>query len=325
MFTLRFDLRAPATGAPTTDLYRAAIEMAAWSESHGGLATMLCEHHAASDGYLPAPVPMAAAIASRTTTMPIVIAVVLLPLYDPVRLAEEMAVLDIISNGRVSYVGGVGYRPEEYEMYGVDMHRRGAIAESHLAFLLQAIKGEPFEYEGRRVHVTPPPVTPGGPTISWGGGTVAAARRAGRYGLDFFAQKDGDDLRVAYEEESRKHGHEPGNCILPARDAPSTIFVADDVDRAWEELGPYLMHDVLSYAEWNQNTKDTSSLSFVSTAEELRAENASHRIFSVDEAIEFARAGGLLGLHPIIGGLPPEIAWRYLEIVADKVMPALAG
>jgi alkanesulfonate monooxygenase SsuD/methylene tetrahydromethanopterin reductase-like flavin-dependent oxidoreductase (luciferase family) len=325
MFTMRFDMRAPAHGASTTDLYRTAIEMAGWAEGHGGLATMLCEHHGADDGYLPVPIPLAAAIAARTTTMPIVIAVVLLPLYHPTRLAEEMVILDIISGGRVSYVGGVGYRAEEYEMYGVDLHRRGAIAEEYLAFLLQAKRGEPFEYEGRHVHVTPAPVTPGGPSIAWGGGSIPAARRAGRYGLDFFAQKGGDDLRAAYEEESRKHGHEPGNCILPERNAATTIFVADDIDRAWDELGPYLMHDVLSYAAWNGDNRDTASLSFVSTAEELRAENISHRILSVDEAIEFARSGKMLGLHPLIGGLPPEIAWPYLQLVADKVVPALAG
>ena len=56
--------------------------------------------------------------------------------------------------------------------------------------------------------------------------------------------------------------------------APTTVFVAEDLDKAWEELGPYLMHDVLSYAEWNEGNVDTASLSFVKTAEELRAENS---------------------------------------------------
>ena len=103
------------------------------------------------------------------------------------------------------------------------------------------------------------------------------------------------------------------------------MFVAEDVDRAWEELGPYLMHDVRSYAEWNEGNTDSASLSFVSTAEELRAENRSHRVLSVDEAIEIVRGGAPLGLDPLIGGLPPEIAWHYLNIVADRVMPALGS
>jgi alkanesulfonate monooxygenase SsuD/methylene tetrahydromethanopterin reductase-like flavin-dependent oxidoreductase (luciferase family) len=318
-------MRAPATGAPSPELYAAALDMAAWSESRGCLSALVCEHHSASDGYLPSPMLLASAMAARTSSLPIVVAVVLLPLYDPVRLAEEMVVLDIISRGRASIVAAIGYRPVEYEMYGVDYRRRGAIAEQKLGMLLQAKTGEPFEHDGRRIHVTPAPFTAGGPAVSWGGGSIAAAERAGRHGLGFFAQAGDPALRVAYEAAARGAGHEPGMCILSDPDAPSTIFVAEDVDRAWDELGPYLMHDVLSYAEWNEGSPDTASVSFVKTAEDLRAERRSHRIFSVEEAIEHIRSGAPLGLHPLIGGLPPEIAWRYLHVVADHVMPALAS
>src|SRR4051812_25317975 len=97
MFTMRFDMRAPAFGAPTTELYAAALDMAAWAEDRGCLSAVLCEHHASDDGYLPAPMILATAMAARTMTLPITIAIVTLPLYDPIRLAEEMAVLDIIS------------------------------------------------------------------------------------------------------------------------------------------------------------------------------------------------------------------------------------
>ena len=323
MFTLRFDMRAPSTGAPAAHLYDAALEMAEWAEANGCGRVLLCEHHMADDGYLPSPVALASAIAARTTSMPIVVAVVLLPLYDPVRLAEEMVVVDLISKGRVSYVAAIGYRPVEYDMFGVDYHRRGKIADEKLGVLLRAKTGEPFEHDGRRIHVTPAPLTPGGPMVAWGGGSLAAARRAGRNGIGLFAQKDDPALRTAYEEAARAAGHEPGMCILPPLDAPTTVFVAEDVDRAWEELGPYLMHDVLSYAEWNKGNDDTASLSFVGTAEELRAEKRSHRIFSVDEAIDHVRAGAPLGLHPLIGGLPPDTAWRYLRTVVDRVMPAV--
>lgn len=325
MFMMRFDMRAPTTGAPAPQLYAAAFEMAAWAEQRGCLSAVLCEHHMSEDGYLPSPLVLASAMAARTTTLPIMVAVVLLPLYDPIRLAEEMAVLDIISNGRVTYVAAIGYRPEEYEMYGVDFHRRGRIAEEKLALLLQAKTGEPFEHEGRHVHVTPAPVTPGGPMVAWGGGSVAAARRAGRNGIGFLAQGGGPELGQAYEEAARANGHEPGMCFVPPANAPTTIFVAKNIDRAWDELGPYLMHDVRSYASWNEGNHDTASLSFVTSAEELRAERRSHLILDVDEAIEHVRSGSPLALHPLIGGLPPEIAWRYLETVADEVLPALAS
>jgi alkanesulfonate monooxygenase SsuD/methylene tetrahydromethanopterin reductase-like flavin-dependent oxidoreductase (luciferase family) len=316
-------MRAPSTGAPAPDLYDAALEICAWSESRGCVGALVCEHHASSDGYLPSPVVMASAMAARTTTLSITIAVVLLPLYNPVRLAEEMAVLDNLSRGRVSYVAAIGYRPSEYAMYGSDYHRRGKIADEKLELLLRAKTGEPFEYNGRPIHVTPPPLTPGGPMLAWGGGSPAAARRAGRHGIGFFAQAGDPELAVVYEAAAREAGHEPGMCVLSPPDVAATVFVSEDVDRAWDELGPYLMHDVRTYAEWNEGNTDTASLSFAQTAEELRAESRSHRIFHIDEAIEFARSGAPLPLHPLVGGLPPDIAWRYLETVAERVVPAV--
>src|SRR3712207_5932527 len=122
-------MRAPAIGAPAPDLYAAGLEMAVYAESRGCLTAVVCEHHGVEDGYLPSPVVLATAMAARTKTLPINVAVVVLPLYDPVRLAEEVVVLDMISRGRVSYVAGLGYRPEEYEMLGVDFARRGRLAD----------------------------------------------------------------------------------------------------------------------------------------------------------------------------------------------------
>jgi alkanesulfonate monooxygenase SsuD/methylene tetrahydromethanopterin reductase-like flavin-dependent oxidoreductase (luciferase family) len=323
MFMMRFDMRAPATGAPAKELYAAALDMAAWAESRGCICAVLSEHHASEDGYLPSPMILAGAMAARTSTLPIMVAVVLLPLYDPVRLAEEMAVLDIVSNGRVSYVAAIGYREVEYEMFGVDFHRRGAIAEEKLDLLLKAKTGDRIEHDGRLIQVTPRPVTAGGPSISWGGGTAAAARRAGRHGIGFLAQGGSAELAAIYESSAVDSGHEPVMCFVPPTDSHTTAFVTEDPDRAWDELGPYLMHDVLSYASWNEGRTDTASVSFVETVEQLREERRSHVIFTVEEAIELMRAGSVLQLHPLIGGLPPDIAWRYLETVVDKVLPGI--
>jgi alkanesulfonate monooxygenase SsuD/methylene tetrahydromethanopterin reductase-like flavin-dependent oxidoreductase (luciferase family) len=324
VFFLRFDMRAPAFGAPATELYAAALDMAAWAESRGAFMAAVCEHHTMADGYLPSPLVLATALAARTSTLPIMTAAIVLPLYDPVRLAEDLVVLDIISGGRVSHVAAVGYRPEEYAHHGVDFHRRGQIAEEHLALLLRAKTGEPFEHEGRRIHVTPSPVTPGGPRISWGGGSAAAARRAGRHGLDFLAQGGDPSLADLYAQEARAHGHEPGFCMIPPTDLATTVFVARDVDAAWDELGPHLLHDVVSYASLNEGNDHTASLSRATTVDELRAEDRSHRVVDVDGAVELIRAGTPLPLQPLCGGLPPDVAWRYLRTVTDEVMPRLA-
>src|SRR6478736_7430068 len=132
MFTLRFDMRAPEWGAGIEDLYAAAIEMAAWSEGRGAVVTVLSEHHATEDRHLPSPLVLASAIAARTETLAIMVAAAVLPFYEPVRLAEDMAVLDIISRGRVAYVLGVGHRREEFEHFGLETAGRGARADEQL-------------------------------------------------------------------------------------------------------------------------------------------------------------------------------------------------
>ena len=119
---------------------------------------------------------------------------------------------------------------------------------------------------------------------------------------------------------ARALGRTPGNITLPSPDTPTTIFVADDLDRAWEELGPYLLHDATTYAAWNPQG-NTASLSYGTTVEELRAENGAHRVMTVDDAIAHVRRYGLVGLHPLCGGLPPELAWPYLRRVAEDVLP----
>jgi alkanesulfonate monooxygenase SsuD/methylene tetrahydromethanopterin reductase-like flavin-dependent oxidoreductase (luciferase family) len=322
MFSMRFDMRrAPTIGAPATELYQAAIDMATWSETRGCVAAVLCEHHGSIDGYNPSPMVLATAMAARTATLRILIAAAILPFYDPIRLAEDMNVLDIISQGRVAYVLAMGYRSEEFEQYGLDLSQRGAIVDEKLGVLRQALTGEPFVHEGRHIHVTPPPATPGGPHLAWGGGTVAAAKRAGRYGLGLSAQGSQPGMREAYEASSREHGFEPGRVSLPSTGNATTVFVADDLDRAWEEVGPYLLHDAMMYGAWNPRETSLSSMSYATTVDELRAERGAHQILTVDEAVELLQREGAIPLHPLCGGVQPEIAWPYLRRVVDEVLP----
>ena len=196
--------------------------MAEWAETRGCMAAVISEHHTSSDGYIPSPLLLASAMAARTDQLHISIAAALLAFYDPIRLAEDMAVLDIISNGRLSYTLGAGLsargvRDVRHRLEAARRSRRGEAAAA-----AKAKTGEPFEHEGRRIHVTPPPITPGGPMVMWGGGSIAAAKRAGRYGLGFFAQSDLAGMQEAYEESCREHGHEPGMSQLPPKDAATT-------------------------------------------------------------------------------------------------------
>jgi len=322
---MRFDMRINPGGTPRHALFRTALDMCAWAENHGGIAANLTEHHGDAAGYMPSPLIMASAIAARTERLNISVAIFMLPLYHPVRLAEEMCVLDNLSGGRVSYVGGIGYVPSEYEMHGVDFHKRGKIAEAKLEVLLQAVSGQEFVHDGLRIKVTPEPFTPGGPKIGWGGGSVPAARRAGKFGLNFVGQRSDPALPAAYEAACKEFGRKPGAFRMASQDEAAVMFVADDPDAAWPEIGQYLMNDVKGYAQWYDkggDRSDSNSISFAETWEELRAENRSHVIIPVDQAIAQVRAGNALRLHPLIGGMPPELGWKYLRNVAEKVIPA---
>lgn len=321
MYLIRFDMRAPEHGAPTSELYPAALEMAAWGESNGCLAAVISEHHSSPDGYLPSPLVLATAMAARTERLFINVAALLLPLYDPIKLAEDMIVLDILSRGRVSYVMGMGYRDEEYAMFGIERRRRAKILEAKIAALQSALAGERFEYEGRAVHVTPSPFSPGGPSLALGGGSLVAARRAARFGLDLAASGATPGLEEAYREEAARVGREPGTCRVPDG-APLSLFVAKDVDRAWEQLGPYLLHDATTYAAWLKD-QDTASKSTAQTIDELRAQKGAYRIVTPPEAVEIIRQHGLLSLQPLCGGAPPELGWASLRLIKDEVLPAL--
>jgi alkanesulfonate monooxygenase SsuD/methylene tetrahydromethanopterin reductase-like flavin-dependent oxidoreductase (luciferase family) len=241
------------------------------------------------------------------------LAAVPITFWDPVRLAEDISVLDIVSKGRVSYAFGIGHRAEEYEHFGIDMHQRGKLADDSLALLRRLLQGEPVDHGGRRIHVTPAPATSGGPQMIIAGGTKAAARRAARYGLGFISQTDSTGLREFYESECRGNGHEPGMMQFPVSGAPTTVFVADDVDRAWDELGPYLLHDAVTAASYRHGDDSMASISRADSVSALRETGGPYRIFTVDEAASYIRNGKPLPLLPLCGGVPPDVAWPYLE------------
>jgi alkanesulfonate monooxygenase SsuD/methylene tetrahydromethanopterin reductase-like flavin-dependent oxidoreductase (luciferase family) len=320
MFTLRFDMRAPSWAGPAGDLYAAAIDMCAWAETRGAVLAVLSEHHGAEDGHLPAPLMLASAIAARTRSLAILLAAVPIPLWDPVRLAEEMSVLDLISRGRVSYAFGVGHRSQEYDHFGIDMATRGRVADEILAVLGPLVRGESVEYRGRPVRVTPPCGSASGPMVLIAGGSKAAARRAGRYGLGFVSQTDSPGLKEFYEAQCRAHGHEPGMIQFPVRGAPTAVFVADDVDEAWDVLGPHLLHDAVTAASYRPHddpkTSPVASITRADSVTALREESGPYRIFTPDEATDYVRSGRPLPLHPLCGGISPDVAWPYLELAA---------
>ena len=220
---------------------------------------------AADDGHLPSPLVLASAIAARTERLAIMLAAVVLPFWDPVRLAEDMAVLDIISKGRVSYVFGIGHRPEEYDHFGVDMRRRGRLADEQLTQLRQLLEGKPVASDGREhphhtgMRVRRRAVHHAGRRQPSRGQTGGEARAGPR------PADEPAGLKELYENECRAHGHEPGSSQLPADNAPTAVFVADDVDKAWDELGPHLLHDAVTAASYRHGDEGVASISRADT------------------------------------------------------------
>ncbi len=318
---IRFDLRAPSFGAPAADLYRAAIEMSAWADRLDFEAIVLSEHHSAEDGYLSGPLAMAGALVGATTKAPISIQALLVPLHDPIRLAEDIAVLDLASAGRLSIVAGLGYRPEEYELFGVPWKGRGALMEEKLAVMVQAWTGEPFEYRGTTVRVTPKPYSTPHPLVLIGGSTEIAARRAGRLGLGFQPALHDRQLKAWFEEESRANGFEPGMCIMPSPEV-ANVFVAEDPDALWAEIGDNLLYDTATYASWQRAGQRSAVHREVATVDELRADGL-FRILTPDECISFAKEGQVFVFHPLCGGISPDTAWRSLRLFESEVLPRL--
>ncbi|WP_231997400.1 LLM class flavin-dependent oxidoreductase [Mycobacterium sp. 1245111.1] len=264
-------------------------------------------------GIWPTPLILASAIAAKTNQLAIMLAAVPIPLWDPVRLAEEICVLDLISRGRVSYVFGIGHRSEEYDHFGVDMSNRGLVADEIIDALDGLLHGELVEYQGRRVRVTPPCGSAAGSLIMIAGGSKAAARRAADHGLGFISQTDSPELREFYDARCRAAGHEPGVVQFPVPGTPTTVFVADDVDEAWEVLGPNLVHDAVTAASYRPHDNSVASITRADTVSALRADDGPYRILTLDQAVDFIRGGRPLPLHPLCGGIPPDTAWRYLE------------
>ncbi len=319
---LRYDMRAPSIGAPAQELYEASVDMAAWADGYGFDVVYLAEHHGADDGYCPAPIVQASAIAARTKTMRLHFSALIAVLHHPLRLAEDLAVLDLISNGRVEATFGIGYRPHEYAMFGVTKSKRVAILTEIIGVLDQAWTGEPFEYRGQTVVVRPTPVQRPRPPIYIGGSTEASALRAAHLGDNYLPAAPG--LLEIYQQERRRLGL-PVPPPPPPR-GPLFLFVTDDPERDWPIVAPHVQYTSNSNYEWSKE-RGVGSTPYppVTTLEALKAATE-FAVVTPDECIALATALGQdaeLVFQPLIGGLPPEHGWRSLELFAAAVLPEL--
>jgi alkanesulfonate monooxygenase SsuD/methylene tetrahydromethanopterin reductase-like flavin-dependent oxidoreductase (luciferase family) len=316
---MRHDFRAPAFGpASTRDIYEAALDQYEWADKNGFDLLVLSEHHGVDDGWQPAPLTMAGVLLGRTSRARVMVSAAILPLHDPVRIAEEIAVLDNSAPGRLWIVVGAGYRVEEFEMAGLEHAARGRILEEYVGVLLEAWKGEPFEWRGRTVRVTPKPTTP--PMILIGGSTKIAARRAARLRAGFFPAVGDPALVDIYNAECKRVGFDGGFASLPG--GPGFVHVSEDPERDWARIAPHALYDAQVYASWQTPDQRSSVHVEAQTADDVRKSGV-YRVVTPDECVALANDVGTLVLHPLMGGMPPALGWASLELFAKKVLPRL--
>ena len=205
------------------------------------LALELCwftEHHFMADGYLPNFVPVAAAAAARTSTIRFSTDICLMPFRDPIRLAEDLAILDNISNGRMELGAGMGYAAHEFAGFGIPLSRRVSLTEEAIEILKLAWRGEAFSFAGKRytytdLRVSPDPVQDGGPPLWIAATSKPGALRAARYDTHLLPQGPRSAVLDPWHEELYNTGRDPREKRVGIIRG---VFVTDDVEREWTPI-----------------------------------------------------------------------------------------
>ncbi|HTO57608.1 MAG TPA: LLM class flavin-dependent oxidoreductase, partial [Pseudomonadales bacterium] len=193
-FGVAYDFRNPPdSGIDNPSLYAAVLDQVAWLDGLGLDLAWFTEHHFVDDGYLPSWIPVAGAMAARTKRIRFNTDICLMPFNHPVRLAEDLAVLDNLSNGRVEIGLGMGYAPHEFRGFGLPVSRRVSLTDEGVEVLKRCFTSERFSYHGKRysfddVRVTPGYVQPGGPPLWLAAMARGGAERAAKHRTHFLPQ-----------------------------------------------------------------------------------------------------------------------------------------
>jgi probable F420-dependent oxidoreductase len=316
--------------------YRDTLELVRLAERLGFDSAWVSEHHGSSDGYLPSQLAILAAFAAVTERIELGTGVILAPLHDPVRLAEDAAVVDQLSGGRVILGLGNGWREEEFRVFGANRAQRGERTEETIEVLRRAWTGRRFSFEGRtlrydRVKVTPTPVRPGGLPIVLGGYERRAVLRAGRLADGYITDETGpDDIRnslALVDEGASGVGRDPAALSLVLL---QNAFAWRDGD-PWGTIGDGVAHQLGTYAAWGEGA-DTPELDRLEPSElpedDLRAATVAGTPPEVAAALlPIVREFGDRDLHLVVRlhypGMDLETAGRAVETFATDVMPIL--
>jgi alkanesulfonate monooxygenase SsuD/methylene tetrahydromethanopterin reductase-like flavin-dependent oxidoreductase (luciferase family) len=318
---LFFDLRNPAQWArPWSEHYGRTLELLEGAEGLGLQSAWFTEHHLFDDGYLPQPLTFLAAVAARTRSMTIGTAVLLAALRPAPLVAEEVAVVDQISGGRLELGIGAGYSPREYELYGRDLTRRYGLTDRAVAEVRDLLD------EG----VTTPPAAQRPFPIWLGYQGPQGAARAGRLGVGLLSL----DRRLLepYRAGLVEGGHDPDSARTGGM---LDVIVADDPESTLERILPYYLHQANTYAECA--VAGTGVEPRVLTAEKVMGRSTAPgqvpglRVLTPDDAVAAVREATdgapveHVYLWASVAGMPDDLVERHVELVCTRVAPAVTA
>lgn len=332
-FVLRYDLRNPPdSGWTSGELYRAMLDQVEYAAARGFCEVAFSEHHVDPWGYLPAPRVLAAAVGARVPHITIAFRLLVLPLHDPLQVAEDIAVLDQLTDGRIKLCVGAGYRAEEFAARGIDFRSRFSRLEEAVAILRLAWRGEEFGFVGRhfrfnRALVRPTPVQTPFP-IALAGSSEGAARRAARIADSFVPQGRRRELVDAYNAERRALGQPAGR--FQSTQLPLFLHVAKDPDLAWSRIASLALADTRHYAAWDsRRSAGASANSYPDAVEAEALRGVSHdavtpeRARALVEGVLAERDDAEILFSPMLPGLDPEASMESLQLFCDAVADLL--
>jgi len=247
----------PPQRVPFTEIYAKHLDLAVQAEELGYDSVWLTEHHFVDDGYSPSLLPIAAAIAARTKKIRIGTFVILLPLHNPLRIAEDGATVDVISKGRFDAGFGQGYRVPEFTGFNIPRNERGPRLEEGAEIVRRAWTESNFSFEGRFNRVTNVTITPGvvqkpHPPIWLAARGPKSIRRAARHGYHFMGT-GGAGQQETYDAALREFGRNPDDYNIGQL---RTVFVAARHESAWDaaEAGAHYM--LGCYGKWFAEAND---------------------------------------------------------------------
>lgn len=317
---LYFDLRNPAPWArPWPEVYGRALDLVVEAERLGAASVWFSEHHLFADGYLPQPLTFAAAAAARTSRVRIGTAVLIAALRPAALVAEEAAVIDQISGGRLELGIGAGYSVPEYEFYNADITKRYGLTDAAVTEIRRLLD------EGI---VTPPAAQ--NPFPIWlGYQGPQGAKRAGRLGVGLLSLDRA--LLDPYREGLVEGGHDPATARTGGM---LDIIVADDPEEAFERILPHYAHQLNSYRAAAVAGSGRDAPKEI-TVEKLRGGAAQKgqipglRVLTPTDAVNAIREATdgspveHVYLWASVAGMPDEIVERHVELTCTQVAPNL--